>query len=288
MMTTSLSRKILIGISVLFIIAILEMIGAIPSVLGWVNSLVGLRPAAVYPGLQLWRLVTYPIGVTLLGLFLGSIVFSSPAEELESMLGMRQFGVLLLLLVVMAGILHIALYFGEEIPQLIGLTNVSLFVLVGYVYLFPRSDVRIFFFSIKSWIILAIFAAIVVVKMGYNVFYGASPLLFFSYGGFGLLVGAAYFHARYQKYPFLLRPIRRLERVAERVATPSQPKTPAPVRRTGGNVVVRSKSVVQRTVQRELTDEERLNVILDRITEKGYESLTEEEQRFLRDYSDRL
>jgi len=288
MMTTSLSRKILIWIMVLFAILLLEFFGALPNVAGWINNFVGLRPARIYPGWELWRLVLYPAGVSLLGLFVGSIVFSTPAEELESMQGTRQFGLQLLLLVLMAGLMHLMMFFGDETPEMVGLENLALFVLVGYVYLFPQSDVRIFFFSLKSWLLLAICSAIVVGQTVMGIIYGANPFLFFSYGGFGLLVGAAYFHARYQKYPFLLRPIRRLERAAERATTHSSPRTPAPARRASGNVAVRNKTAVQRPVQRELSDEERLNVILDRISEKGYESLSDEEQRFLRDYSDRL
>jgi hypothetical protein len=38
----------------------------------------------------------------------------------------------------------------------------------------------------------------------------------------------------------------------------------------------------------EVSDEERLNLILDRINEKGYGSLSDEEQRFLREYSRKL
>ena len=44
----------------------------------------------------------------------------------------------------------------------------------------------------------------------------------------------------------------------------------------------------QKAPAREMNDEERLNNILDRISEKGYSDLTEDEQAFLRDYSGRL
>jgi hypothetical protein len=51
---------------------------------------------------------------------------------------------------------------------------------------------------------------------------------------------------------------------------------------------VRVRIPFQKPASRELSDEERLNLILDKIHEKSYNALTEEEKKFLNDYSGRL
>ncbi len=281
MAATSLSRKILIGIWIIVIVGWL-----LPMVMETMLRYTALVPQAIYPGMQLWRLVSYPISAGLIGMILGSIAFSSPGEELETMFGTRHFGALLLGMVLLGGIMHFAIFL-EPNTVLHGFENIALFVLVGYVYLFPQSEVRILFFSIRSWLVLTVAGAVVLSYSIVLMTQGASPLLFFSYGGFGLLVGGAYFHARYQKYPFLLRPIRSLERAAERVSTPAGARTPVAARKVVGAAAPKAKGGF-RGVPREVSDEERLNIILDTINEKGYGALSEEEQRFLRDYSSKL
>ena len=131
--------------------------------------------------------------------------------------------------------------------------------------------------------ILALLTIYEVVQMG------GSPLLFFSDGGFGLLLGAVYFHLRFQKYPFLLRPIRSMERMTGRgKQMPVVHKPMASPRRASVSQPVRVRIPFQKAPAREMTDEERLNVILDKISEKSYNSLTDDEKRFLSDYSGRL
>ncbi len=277
----SLSRKILIGIMALFILSLLGMTGLFaPYVI--------LSPVAVFPGLELWRLVSYPLATGFLGLLVGSIAFSTPAEELEQMLGTRQFGMLLLLVLVTAGVIHTALFFGTSLPMA-GIVNIALFVLVGFVYLFPHSDVRILFFSVRSLYVLAALVGLVVLLTIYEVINGVTALDFFSMGGFGILLGAAYFHLRFQKYPFLLRPIRSMERMAGkgRPVPVAQKPIPSP-RRASVSQPVRVRIPFQKAQGREMSDEERLNVILDKINEKSYNSLTDDEKRFLSEYSGRL
>jgi|GEM_PF-1852840 len=278
----SLSRKILIGIMALFILSLLRLTDLL-------TPYVVLAPVDIFPGLELWRLVSYPLATGFLGLIVGSIVFSTPAEELEQMLGTRQFGMLLLLVLVTAGVIHTALFFGTGLPMA-GISNIALFVLVGFVYLFPHSDVRILFFSVRSLYVLAALIALVLVSTIYSSVAGGTTLLsFFSIGGFGLLLGAAYFHLRFQKYPFLLRPIRSMERMAGKgKPVPIAHKPVAAPRRASVSQPVRVRIPFQKAQGRDLSDEERLNVILDKINEKSYGSLTDDEKRFLSEYSGRL
>lgn len=280
---SSLSRKILIGIMALFILSLL-------GVMGMLEKWLVVTPHLLLPGLELWRVITYPLGPTLLGLVIGGITFSAPAEEVEQMLGSRAFGMLLLVITVVIAIVHTAIFFGQTGPVLEGPANIALFVLVGFVYLFPQSEIRILFFNIRSWTLLVTTGVIVLFYSLYMwLEHAAGPMEFFVNGGFGMLFGAIFFHARYQKYTFLLRQIRSVERIAVRVRSSGGAASPsAAPRRAAAPQAARIRMPFQKTVTRELTDEERLNLILERISEKGYSALTEEERRFLSEYSNRL
>ena len=280
MMASSLSRKILIGLMILFILYLFQLSGMI-------SRFTILVPSMIYPGLELWRLVTYPLAPDLFGLIIGSICFSIPGEEMEGILGTRQFGLLLLMVMISSALMHVALFFGSPAFGLAGPANPAIFMLVGFVYLFPHSEIRVLFFNIRSWVVVAIIAAIVLVETLTVWIGGRTPLLFFSYGGFGLMLGMVYFHTRYQKYAFLLKPIRSVERMVEKsgLASGSHKSAGAPLRQTQVSAG-RIRMPFQKSI--EMSDEERLNLILDRINEKGYSSLSEEEQRFLREYSRKL
>jgi membrane associated rhomboid family serine protease len=287
MASWSLSRKIFIGIIALFILSLTPLIGMI-------TPYVALIPADVIPNFEFWRLLSYPLAadmaVGFMGLLVGSIAFGTPGEEIEQMLGTRQYGLLLLLVVLTAGLMHTALFFGASGPAMGGLANPALFIFVGFVYLFPHSDVRLFFFSIRSGLVLGAMAGVLMLLTIFNVSQsGMSPWVFFSNGGFGLLLGAVYFHLRFQKYPFLLRPIRSMERMTGRgKQVPVAHKPMASPRRASVSQPVRVRIPFQKAPVREMTDEERLNVILDKISEKSYNALTDDEKRFLSDYSGRL
>src|SRR5690606_12975263 len=112
-------------------------------------------------------------------------------------------------------------FWGETQPFLAGITNPALFVFVGYYYLFPDSQVRIFFFNVRTKILMIFFVLFVLAITTFYAINEATPWVFFGEGGFGLLMGALYFHARYQKYPFLLGPIRSIERVFSGKTQPS-------------------------------------------------------------------
>ena len=280
MMPSSLSRKILFGIILLFVLSLFGMGG-------FISRYTELMPPLVFPGMEIWRLLTYPLGYEFLGLIIGAICFSAPGEEMEQMLGTRQFGLLLLLVTIVTALMHMSIFFGE-LEVLAGPVNAALFVLVGFVYLFPHSEIRVIFFSVRSWVVLAFIVSIIVAVTVFQWSEGYS-FLFFSRGGFGLVLGAAYFHVRFQKYAVLLRPIRSVERIVAggRGGGVLKPAAGAP-RRAAVSQSTRLRMPFQKSSPREISDEERLNLILDRINESSYSSLSEEEKRFLRDYSGKI
>ncbi len=280
MVAASLSRKILIAVVILLVVHILTQ--------GVMAGALVLDPYKVIPGMQFWRLLTYTLVPGWFGLLFSLIAFSVPGEELEQMLGTRRFGLLLLGVMLLLALLHMVVFYGGH-ESLSGIANLPVFAFVGFVYLFPHSELRLLFFNIRSWVLLALMGGLILVMGIYAAFSEANFWTFFAGGGLGLLLGAVYFHLRFQKYPFLLRPIRTVERMAGFGRYPSRGQGVAPAqRRTMAHQQVRVRIPFQKPGVRELSDEERLNLILDKINEKSYGSLTEEEQKFLNDYSGRL
>ncbi|MDB5033673.1 MAG: Rhomboid family protein [Chlorobi bacterium] len=282
---STLSRKILI---ILVIFFFLDYLHAAREA---ISPILVLSPQDVFHGFQLWRLITYAILPNgFIGLIVAVVAFSSPGEELEHMLGTKQFGILLLLVVVFGALLHLTLFFRAPNVMLAGAINPALFVLVGFVYLYPRSETRFFFISIQNRFILYGIAVLTIGNSLYVAMHGmASPWLFFEEGVLGLTLGLIYFHMRFQKYEFMLGPIRAMERFVSGARAPHIEQKPASApRRTTVPQPVRVRATAQKSVPREISDEERLNIILDKISEKSFDSLTDDEKRFLSDYSGRL
>ena len=272
--TFSISTIIRGSLLVLFLLAIFRI-----AIL--FEPYVVMTSAAVWPGLEFWRLLTYPLALNFGGLLIGTIAFSQPGEEIEGMLGKRSFGVLLLSVTLLVSVLYLMIFFRDAFPALAGPQNMALFVMVGYVYLFPDSSVRIIFFDVRSKILLLVMSLL---ALGTGVFWitaGQTPLILLGEGGLGLLAGAIWFHVVYQKYPVLLGPVRAVARLFERKKSPlTVHSAPQAVREE-----VKKEGGRQRPV---ISDDERLDMILEKISSNGYESLSGEERKFLEEYSSRL
>ncbi len=244
-----------------------------------------LDPRRVLDG-EVWRVVTYPLALGFLDLMMAAIAFGTPGEEVEGMLGSRSFVFLLLLLIVLGGMTHMLLFYGES-ELLYGLSNVVLFTLVGYYYLYPHGSVRIIFFSMRNWVLLGIAIIVAGVQTYLAIEGGASPVVVFGFGLFGLIFGALYFHLRYQKYGFMLGSIRSMERVIARMRVPA-PRTIRGGGETRPSVQrqrTRPRATPVRNAPEPTNDEERLNQILDRINDRGYDSLSDDDRHFLDRYA---
>lgn len=276
MLTVSISTVIRIALMILFVLALFQLLRLI-------DPYVSMRPDQIWPGLDFWRLFTYPIGRNFGGLLIGAIVFSQPGEEIEGMMGKRRFGLVLLIVTLLVSLLYVLLFFASPGPRLAGPQNLALFVMVGYVYLFPDSSVRIFFFNVRSKILLLIMGLIVIAGTASEVSAGESLLVFLGEGGAGLILGAIWFHIVYQKYPILLGPLRAItgsgqKKKSERTRPVAAPRVSGPVR------IQRSPE----TPGKSMSDEDRLDRVLEQIGKQGYESLNPDDRKFLDDYSSRL
>lgn len=277
MSTVSISTAIRISLMVLFVLALFGFLGLI-------DPYIAMRPADIWPGLEFWRMFSYPVGYNFGGLLIGAIAFSQPGEEVEGMLGKRRFGIALLLITLFVSSLYLLLFFEQPGPSLAGPQNLALFVMVGYVYLFPASSVRIFFFNVRSKILLLCMVLFAVAATIFEISRGASFLVFLGEGGVGLILGGAWFHLVYQKYPVLLGPLRAISGAGKKKVTEEKKRPVAPSRSTYRS----SRPAAPNASGEGVSDEERLDAILEQISRKGYESLGTDDRRFLDEYSSRL
>lgn len=249
------------------------------------NPYIIMSPVHIWPGLELWRLATYVFGSSFGGFLIGIIAFSQPGEEIESMLGRNRFVWLLLAVTLSIAFLYALIFFGKPYPILAGAQNLGLFVMVGYVYLYPHSSVRLFFFDIRSKILLLLMSLLALGLAAFGVSKGEHPFVLLGDGGWGLLAGAIWFHAVYQKYPVMLGPMRFILNMFRRKEERAGAKeSPSPIRlRTE-----RRRGTTDDSGRATMSDEDRLDAILEKIGSDGYESLSSDERRFLDEYSSRL
>ncbi|MBL0332212.1 MAG: hypothetical protein IPP08_00930 [Chlorobiota bacterium] len=277
----SVSRKILVGIFVIWACSFFQ-IGVI------INYYTSLIPLKVFPSFELWRLVTFPLKFEVFGFFIGIICFSLPSEELEVFLGKKRFTLLIISITLITAMLNMILFYRSS--NMFGaLGNVSMFVLVGFVYLFPNSELRFFVFSFKSKFLLYFATGIVVIISAYLAIYDKLILPFLAESIYGIILGGVYFHVRYQKYSLFLGPIRKVEEFVD--GNHIDVLSSLPVLNNNVQTKVqnaRPKLIQHIFIQTIQTNEEILNELLEKIHEHGIDNLTKEEKNFLNDYSKKI
>lgn len=280
----SISRSIFFGAFVLLLLSLF-------TVMVRVAPFLHLDPSLVMSG-EWWRVITYPLVPALLDLLVVAMAFSIPGEEIEAILGKQRFGLLLIASVILNGLLHLAV--AESIGSnvvLIGSACLSLPVLVAYLYLFPYSGVRVFIFTVPAWGVLAIAGVLSLTSPLVELASGGSALPLLTSGLGPMILGLIYAHVRFQKYPVLLRTIRRFSYPRAEPQQRRRSAVMAGVRQQRGVAVRVRAAQPQRWVREENepgSDEERMNALLDKINERGYEALSEAERKFLEEYARRL
>ncbi len=218
-----------------------------------------LVPTAVAGG-QIWRLATYPFVMEVnffSVLFAGLMIFFFGAE-LEATLGVRRFVNALVLTVLVAGALHLALYWGTPVP-LAGLTAITTFLIVAFGTLFPQREILLFgIIPLKAWMLAAGAVAFIVAVPFIQSGFDWHVLL--GDGAAGAAVGFAIGRALTTGLPGATAMREVAERVTEKVGG-----GPSPAQRSGNGP----------------RPEFRLDDLLDKISRQGLDSLTPEERQFL-------
>ena len=216
----------------------------------------------VFPGLQLWRLVTWPLyahglfstaGAMLLIYFFGA--------ELELIVHTVKLAAALAVAAVLGGIVATFLSPGSVIG---GPEFIYLFILAGFTYLWPKREISVFgMFFVKTWIIALILFLLAILPLESSHLDLSFPKLFPPF--FAALCALLFFHVSYQQYPLGSGIISSLKLL----------------------IPGRSKPVHGRdaTWDDKLTIEHRIDAILDKISRKGMDSLSKEERDFLLKHS---
>jgi len=227
-------------------------------------------------GLQLWRFVTYPFFImasmrsllgSLLNLFWIGMIVAIFGGELETIIHTRRLTIALASTVIVAGILF---SFISPDGVLAGPGIITMFMLGGFAYMWPKREISIFgIFWVKAWIIaLVIFVVSVIPMSGMQLDTSASNLFGPIFGALGAIV---FLHATYRQYSFGRAFFNRIEDTFKGNHSP----TPSLKRRGSSNSDANdSKSI-----------EARIDSILDKIADKGMSSLTKEEKEFLLTHS---
>ncbi len=211
---------------------------------------------------QLWQLVSYPffliasIHNLLASAFVvlwNGIIIGMFGGELETIIHTRALSIALGGAVVLGGALF-ALFSSGGV--LAGPSVLSMFMLGGFAYMWPKREISLFgLFWVKAWIIaLVVYILSIIPMSGMQLDTSASNLFGPTYG---VLAAILYFHLAYRQYSFGRGFLNRVSGVF------SRPQKPAFDARDSNSVAARIDS------------------ILDKIASSGMQSLTKEEREFL-------
>jgi membrane associated rhomboid family serine protease len=238
----------------IFLFAGFFLLGLFLSNIIW--GLMALSGPMVVPGMEIWRLVTYPfivagpwplISVGMVLYFFGS--------ELEAISKPNKFAYMLLGMIIVGGLIF-ALFIPNGI--LAGPEVVSIFIVTAFAYMWPRRELSVLgIFNVQAWIIAAVFFLLAIIpSTGTRLNTTWSKIFAPLYGAIAALV---YFHFSYRQYAFGRAAIESFRRIFYRTPRPGS-----------GLTSVDS-----------LSTQQRVDAILDKIASRGINSLSKEEREFL-------
>lgn len=252
---TKAVKYLLISNCVIFILElIVERATGAPLIRYWF----GLHPNQVY--YKVWQIFTYMfLHGSVLHLLLNMFFLWMFGCEVERTLGTREFLKYYFICGLGAGVLHVLFSLGSSTP-VVGASGAIYGVMVAFAVLFPDRVITLLLFlilpiQIKAKYLVMIFAAISVIS---GIFYGHDGVAHFAHLG-GMVVGFAYLKLDW-----------RLSYVGQWV------KRQRETRRMIQHL--RKHQAIQRI-------RERVDQILDKINEVGYDNLNDEEKRILKEAS---
>jgi len=229
-----------------------------------VQSVLPLYPALALRGLQVWRFATYPFFVMISGRgLLGGIInlawmsmmVAFFGGELETIIHTKRLTTALAITVIGGGLLFCLL---SPDGALAGPSMITMFVLAGFAYMWPKREISIFgLFWVKAWMIaVALFLLSIIPFSGLQLDTSASNLFAPVVGALGAIV---FLHITYRQYSFGRSFLNRFDGAVQKS------KSKKPSLDTGDPRAV----------------EHRIDAILDKISKSGMQSLSKEEREFL-------
>ncbi len=217
---------------------------------GATSGLFALYGDYVLNRFQLWRLVTYPFAShSFFPVIAACALIYYFGTELETIVHARTLGVFVAIAVVSGGVVLILL---DPKGIIVAPGFLSLFFLSGFTYLWPKREISIFgIFWVRAWVIAVILFFVSIVPMeSHHMDLSAANL----FPPFYAAISALFlFHIKYRQYALARGLLSSFDRMR-----PNRVATTAP-----------------RSVETEI------DMILDKISTKGMESLSKQEREFL-------
>lgn len=276
----TVSRKLLVVISAVYLLDYLMD--------GRLSNLLMLVPSAVIENMDFWRLFTFPLAPGHLeGVFLFAFAMYFIAPRLEEHLGNSLIIALLAPLAFIQGILYTLLFWNGQV-SISGAEGISFFIMTLFALFNPMMKIRLWFLPrlkivimtlliIFSWTVIKFFHALTVGEE--ILFYSMYPAIF------GIVAGLSSYLQIYLMRKLLLR--------KEKVEIPNPPP-PEPEELKMAMIAsarqqkleaIREKESPYKLGEDPELNQQLLDEILDKIIENGRDSLTPDEENFLRDYS---
>lgn len=256
---------------------------------GFLSSYLSLIPSNIVNSFELWRLFTYPLTLNSFESYiLTSVSLFFFASKIEKLFSKNVFPITLGLIIVLYGLMTSLIFFNNK-HNFSGLEGISIFLLTLYSFLNIRKRIYInkrFNFSlaftstsiILTWICFKILS--ISYLSGNYINDLVYPLAFGLVSGFSFYIRILFLENNYESSPD--------EREIRGLSIPKQSElSPALITNSDAQ---RVKSFLENEnnyildEENQLSEEE-LNRLLDKIFAEGKDSLTEEENRFLEEYS---
>jgi len=251
-------KYLLITNLALFLLKIL-----VPGGEAFMNQIFGMTPGLIFSKFQFWQFFTYmfihggPWHIIMNMFFLWMF-----GCEVERALGTREFLKYYFICGVGAGFFHLLFNFNSTIP-VIGASGAIFGVMAAFAILFPERVITLLLFlvlpvQLKAKYLVMIFAGI---QLLYGIFGGSDGIAYFAHLG-GMAVGFLYLKMdwRLEYFGALIRQKRESKKIVQHLKK-------------------------QQNMQR---FRERVDEILDKINEVGYDKLNDEEKRILQDASEKF
>lgn len=216
----------------------------------------GLTPEFFISHFAIWQLATYMfLHGGLWHLLINMLILYMFGVELEDHWGTREFLKYYFICGIGAGVLHLLISLGSPIP-VVGASGAIYGLLAAFGILFPNRVLTLLLFFVLPIQILAKYLVMIFVGISlfYGIFGGESGVAHFAHLG-GMLVGFLYLKLDW-----------RIPSVGDWLRRKS---------------INRRMRIERADRQREVQLRERVDAILDKINEVGYEKLTNEEKRAL-------
>lgn len=248
-----------------------------------ITALVYLQPSLIINNMQLWRLVSYPLASgSFEGFLFFVLTFYLISTKLEIIFNRSLFALLVFLLICMQGTL-ISLIFWQKDYAFMGMEGISAFVITLFSLLnLNKKDTLWYLQPLKSYFIVSLIVLIWLFGTAIHLTINPNFELFMqkvSAAGFGLVSGSFLYLQL-----IILRKTKKMIYPKPDIPTPEE-LSMAMISKSQPKKNLKQRNDFSSHQEFEEFSESQLNEILDKINENGKESLTEEEIRYLKEYS---